>query len=204
MPKKHFIQFSNITFINFLFKKSILFIVISFFTSCKSDYVTLDKDWYIEKGKMRNNKKVGTWIYRYKNGEPFQVGDFKKGYETGLWKIYYENGGLRQVGVFKQGKLHGLWLFYYDNGALYGEGELENNNYINDWKWYYPNGAIHTLRKFENGKLMHIEFTKNSTGEMLNKGTLDKGNGTLLIYDTHTVSDSIIGIINYKNGIIVD
>lgn len=170
------------------------------FVSCNSKVVTIKKSYYTETGKIKNDKKVRTWKYLFEDGKIFQVGKFKNNLETGNWKIYHPSGSLRQEGHFKDGKIDGLWKFYHENGILYGIGNANKGNFEGNWHWYFNNGQIHTVRNYENGKLISVDFTKNSRGQNIDKGTLENGNGNLIIYETETLKDSIISVLDYENG----
>jgi len=168
--------------------------------SCNSKVVTIKKSYYAEIGKIKNDKKVGKWKYLFDDGKVFQIGKFKNNLETGEWKIYHSNGRLRQEGNFKNGKIDGLWKFYHENGILYGIGNANYGDFEGNWNWYFQNGQIHTVRNYEKGKLISVDFTKNFRGQNIEKGTLVNGNGTLIIYETETLKDSIISVLNYENG----
>ncbi|WP_157485974.1 toxin-antitoxin system YwqK family antitoxin [Flavobacterium sp. Leaf359] len=171
------------------------------FISCNSTkMVSIQKEGHIETGKIKNNKKTGKWKYSYENGRLYQVGRFKNNLETGNWKVFHSNGFLRQTGKFKNGKIDGLWKFYHENGILYGLGKAEEGNFQGVWKWFFPNGQIHTIRNYENGKLVSVDFAKNFKGNNIDKGTIKNGNGTLIVYETQILKDSILEVLNYKDG----
>jgi len=187
-----------------MLKNILLFTFFSFLISCKSEMVTIDKDWYNQRGKMINGEKSGVWIYSYDSGEIFQRIKFKNDLEKGTAKIYNKNGTLRQIGKFRKGEAIGLWKYYYDNTILMGEGNFSEGKQTGSWKWYFMNGQIHTIRRFEADKLIAVDFTKNYKGETIDKGTINNGTGTLLIYDMYILKDSIVDVINYKDGLIVN
>lgn len=179
----------------------ILFVLNTFLLfSCNSKIVTIQKSYYTEIGKIKNDKKTGKWKYLFEDGKTFQVGRFKNNLETGKWKIYYPNGALRQIGKFKNGKIDGLWKFYHENRNLYGIGNASEGDFESDWKWFFENGQIHTIRNYNKGKLISVDFTKNFKGQNIEKGTIENGTGTLIIYETQTLKDSIITTLNYENG----
>ncbi|MEZ0007272.1 antitoxin component YwqK of YwqJK toxin-antitoxin module [Flavobacterium sp. 28YEA47A] len=181
-------------------KQSGILLIALLLVSCHTQMVQIQKEGYTEAGKVKNNKKIGKWKYSYENGKLYQVGRFKNNLETGSWKVFHPNGSLRQIGKFKNGKIDGLWKFYHENGTLYGSGRVEDGNFKGVWKWFFPNRQIHTIRNYENGKLISVDFAKNFDGHDIDKGTIENGNGTLIIYETQILKDSILEVLNYKDG----
>jgi hypothetical protein len=62
----------------------------------------------------------------------------------------------------------------------------------------YDNGNVWTERIYKNGLLMEVLFNKSIDGSNQEKGTIKKGNGTMLIYDK---SSNLVGEFHVKNGI---
>lgn len=185
--------------------KSLTFILcIVFVFSCSAKKVEIKSDGYTQTGKVNKGNRIGDWKYVYDSGELFQKGKYKKNKQHGLWKIYHKNGAVKQIGKFKDGKNTGLWKLYHDNGILYGEGYFNMAKMVGAWKWYFRNGQIHTIRHYENGKLRAVDFAKNHAGKNINKGTIHNGTGSLVIYETQTMKDSIIEKLEYVDGILVD
>ena len=184
--------------------KTAFFFISIFLISCASKKTEIKSNGYVQTGKISKNYRVGTWKYFYDSGELFQKGNFKKSKESGLWKIYHPNGALKQIGKFKNGNINGHWKFYHDNGMLYGTGNAVMGKFDGEWKWFFRNGQIHTVRNYENGRLRNVKFAKNYNGKSIDKGTIHNGTGSLIIYETEKLKDSIIEKLQYIEGILVD
>lgn len=73
-------------------------------------------------------------------------------------KYFYENGKLRQLSHLKDGQQEGLTIFYHANGELWSE------------------------RIYKNGVPFTVISNYNLYGDVVEKGTLKNGNGSLYIY----------------------
>lgn len=55
------------------------------------------------KGCFKNRKRVGKWIWFYKNGNKRFEGNYKDGQKTGEWIYYHENGMIGEKSLYKCG-----------------------------------------------------------------------------------------------------
>jgi len=104
---------------------------------------------------------------------------------------------LHQIGKFNNGKQDGEWKFFHENGNKEGIGKLDNGKLIGQWNWYHTNGKIYTERLYTYGKLMNIINCFDGNGKQLVKGTLQDGNGTLIVYD---LEGDLLEVQNFKDG----
>ena len=92
-------------------------------------------------GKLKEGKRVGTWIYHWTNGNKGDEKNFKNGELDGLWTEWYENGQIKGKYNYKNGGKDGLHTEWYENGQgkkyerTYKDGE-RNGKYTE----YYENG----------------------------------------------------------------
>ena len=60
-------------------------------------------------GPMKNDKRIGDWIYYYTSGDILAEGSYEKNIKEGLWTFYYINGKKRLEGEFKEDIRYGEW-----------------------------------------------------------------------------------------------
>ena len=94
------------------------------------------------KGKIKNGKKDGLWIYYDYNEQLLGKGTYKHGTKEGPWVVYYNTGQLRGKGTYKNGKWDGPWVSYYENGQLWMKGTYKDGKKEDDWVYYSPDGSV--------------------------------------------------------------
>jgi len=95
----------------------------------------------------------------------------------GEWKFYNKLGKIVEIGNYKSDKKDGKWTSYYDNGNIKKEQV---------WK---------------KGKLMEVLSYMDEKGNILDKGTLKFGNGTVKEYNAN---NTLIATIKYISGEEID
>ena len=78
------------------------------------------------KGKYKNGKREGAWVWENKNGQINTKGYYKNGNEDGSWVTYHENGELYTKGDYKNGNKEGVWIRYWNDAQLMSKGEYKN------------------------------------------------------------------------------
>jgi len=97
------------------------------------------------KGKMKEKKRIGKWVYYHKDGKTIIL---EENYEddvlNGEHKVFYKDGKLTKLAHYKDGKLHGNSKKYSPKGIL-----IEDVNYVN--------GELHGAAAFyeDNGNLKY-------------------------------------------------
>lgn len=163
-----------------------LFILLLFsfpFTSLSAQEITKkrgrvkvrDEQGHItSKGKVRNYKKTGKWMYydaegrvvavtyftndtingpytEYSsNGVITQQGQYKMNNKTGQWNAYDPTGRLMSIENFEGGLQHGTQRFWFPNGQLRDSVVLEHGviQFLQSW---HQNGKQRTTETYQNG-----------------------------------------------------
>ena len=135
-----------------LFMKHLLIILSLLLTSVGWSKITdyddlVEKDGiYYEKfsDKPFTGKVIGNLI----------KGKIKDGKPEGEWLYYYENGQLRSKENYKDGKGDGELLRYYKNGQLTWKGNYKDGKEDGEWLEYYKSGQLKIKRNYKDGKLI--------------------------------------------------
>ncbi len=132
----------------------------------------------VEEGKYADNRKTGTWVEFYcngnmrnkltfvngrpdgyaimfhENGKISEEGNWKNNRWVGNYKLYYENGQVQHEFVFSpNGKREGAQKYYYDNGQLAIEGNFANGKESGVIKEYYENGDVKAEKNYADGNV---------------------------------------------------
>ena len=132
----------------------------------------------IEEGKYADNRKTGSWIEYFcngnmknkltfvngrpdgyaimyhENGKISEEGNWKANRWVGGYKLYYENGQVQHEFVFNQsGKREGPQTYYYDNGQKAIEGNFANGKESGVIKEFYENGDIKAEKNYAEGNV---------------------------------------------------
>lgn len=132
----------------------------------------------VEEGKYADNRKTGSWIEYFcngnmknkltfvngrpdgyaimyhENGKISEEGNWKANRWVGNYKLYYENGQVQHEFVFNQsGKREGAQKYFYDNGQLAIEGNFQNGKESGLIKEYYENGDIKAEKNYAEGNV---------------------------------------------------
>jgi antitoxin component YwqK of YwqJK toxin-antitoxin module len=134
---------------------------------------------YTVDGKLYSST---TYLYGIKNGETL---------------IYYPNGQVRQQLTYQNGLLEGTQKLFLENGSLESESNLEDGLYQGYSVIYHDNGEMWIKRFYIDNYLYEVEFNHDRNGKERDKGTLKKGNGTMLRYDEN---EKMIFVYEYQNG----
>jgi len=125
------------------------------------------------KGQMQDKKRVGKWMYFFKDGKTIlSTENYKNGFLEGKFQIFYKNGKLTELAHYKNGKLNGKRIRYSDDGETteditYQAGIMHGPAIIYDEK-----GEIYSKGNYTDGIKTGIwEF--NMDGVMV-KTTPDK------------------------------
>jgi len=85
-----------------------------------------EKDYYPDskiqlEGSYKNDKRDGTWIFYYKNGNKWSEAEYIDGINNGKTLTWFENGNKRYEGFYKDGKQSGKWKFWDEKGNFVKE-----------------------------------------------------------------------------------
>ncbi len=149
------------------------------------------------KGAFKNDKKNGTWEYKYSNGQLAK----KETYENGLVvdklvKSYYQDGSLAAEQIYENGLLAGACKAYApENGDLisvqtYKAGKADGTHIR-----YYAGGVVMDEMVYDMGKLTSYAFYSESK-KAIEVGNYKNGNGLLKRYNA---KGKLLSEVNYKN-----
>ena len=118
----------------------------------------------IEEGKYGDNRKTGSWIEYFCNGNMKNKLTFVNGRPDGYAIMYHDNGKISEEGNWKISKWVGNYKLYYDNGQIQHEfvfspaGKRDGPQ-----KYFYDNGTVAIEGNFSNGKESGLikEFYEN-------------------------------------------
>ncbi len=172
-------------------------------------------------GVLKNGKPDSTWLYFYPDGEIAIVAHFKDGLRDSLWQYYNTSGRITTQIAYKNNQKHGTFQSYFDNGnaqwiknynqdqvvgfanSFFENGQVHiqtgfaNSEFHGFYREYYNNGTLKMEGKYENGKLMQVNFINSFEGEKLKEYPIQNGTGTLFEF---WENGNIRKRIQYKNG----
>ena len=68
-------------------------------------------------------------------------------------------------------------------------------------RYFYPNGQVWIEQEMRDGKAWDVIANYTITGQKRDAGTLQNGNGTIILYNE---DDTVREIETYENGILLD
>ena len=99
---------------------------------------------YMYEGNFKDDKPVGTFIYRYESGKVRAVIENKPNTNLSKVKLYFENEALMAEGFYRNQKKDSIWMNYNERGEL-ASGESYKNDKLNGKKInYYLNDQLET------------------------------------------------------------
>jgi len=121
-------------------------------------------DQKTEEGKYTDNRKAGTWVEFYCNGNMRNKLTFTSGRPDGYAVMYHENGKISEEGNWKTNRWVGNYKLYYENGQVQHEFVFNpNGKRDGTQKYYHENGQIAIEGNFAGGKETGLikEFYEN-------------------------------------------
>lgn len=167
---------------------------------------------YYENGNLHYEKHykndgetpTGKWIYNYRSGKQFAIGDFDKGAQSGDdWTILDTLGNPYMEGEFDSVKVAELGdgetpasvvyckdsvrtlVQFYSDGSLRCKGQTVNGKRHGVWTFYYSNGMVQTEAHFSEGKENGMYTVYRETGIPYYRGAYINGqrSGVWEFYD---------------------
>ncbi len=156
---------------------------------------------------FESGKIQGVYKSFFQNGSPFKSVQFEAGVENGDFRLFFEDGQLNVACSFSAGELDGEWESYDNLGNLLSKGTYQRGIRSGEWKEQIPellgfyrlgnyaegnrSGAwkviedsdfVYQEEFFEAGKLISISEFTIATGQKLNAGKLNNGNGKRTVF----------------------
>ena len=86
------------------------------------------------RGKYKNGKAEGKWIYKTIDGEIIAIQRFKAGKLNGRIKLYYYlNGKIKSKFKMKMGKLNGMEYVYDKDGKIIYKAKYRQNELVKEF-----------------------------------------------------------------------
>lgn len=193
------------------------------FTVFLIDSADHNKRYKIWEQQFNNNELDGLWKVYSVDGNLVSYIPYKNGELYGISKIFWIDGTtVTEEREYLHGKGRYIKRSFYDNGKLFLVAPYENDSMNGVAKRYYPNGTLKEFAMFKDGQLNGVrrnfypnaqlwleEVYKdgkpwtvisnyNETGFKRDAGTLQNGNGTIILYNEN---GKIRAIKKYKNGV---
>jgi len=107
----------------------------------EGQYTEYAKDGQIiAQGLYTDGERNGIW--KFKNGDNTEEGNYLLGLCDGLWKEFYSSGSLRYKGTYLQGNPDGKHLVFFENGKVMEERYYKNGLRNKSWKKFNETGEI--------------------------------------------------------------
>jgi len=136
----------------------------------------------------------------FKPTQKIEEGAYSDNRKKGTWLEYYCNGNKKNEAVFVNGRPDGFATAYYENGNKKEEGVWKVNKWVGNYKLYYDNGQVQHDFKFNNiGKREGIQTYKYENGKTAIVGTFVGGKESGEIKEFYPTGE-IKAIKNYNNG----
>lgn len=151
------------------------------------------------KGFFKNDSMNGEFTEYYPNGKiaarTMFVMDFREGVQTN----YFPSGEVQSTTSFVNDKVHGEQIFYYEDGSVQLQSVFSNGLKDGMYRYYRKNGKIWTEKEYREGLLLSVK-TYSESGEELENGTLQNGNGTVKYFQE---TGEVYLIETYEEGNLV-
>lgn len=133
-------------------------------------------DQKTEEGKYADNRKAGTWVE------------------------FYCNGNMRNKLTFTNGRPDGYAIMFHENGKISEEGNWKTNRWVGNYKLYYENGQVqHEFVFNPNGKRDGTQKYFHENGQLAIEGNFAGGKETGLIKEFYENGD-VKAEKNYAEG----
>ena len=147
---------------------------------------------------FENEKMIGERNEYHDNGKLWLKRNYLNGILVGSYEQYHKNGHLFVKGTYNDvGERNGEHKFYYEeNGKLWKSGNYNNGKQHGKWKVYHKNGNVYQVQLWKNDKYQEIISCFDDKGNLLDKGTLENGNGIVKEY----LNEKLVQETEYLKG----
>lgn len=129
------------------------------------------------------NRKHGTWVKKYQDGQIRYKARFDHGMPVGTTKRYHQNGNLKAVMTYKTPKRVYTKL-YNPDGKKLAEGYYQNKKKDSVWTFYDKKGRIVAKDGYDNGSRdgISVRFFRNGDTSHVVKWNNGKRDGKIVQY----------------------
>lgn len=157
------------------------------------------------------NKKQGTWIRVWPNGNLYYLGQFENDNPKGGFTFFYETGEIMsEVTQIENGR-KAFTKMYRPDGTLQAEGmymksaQLDENREPlrlkqGEWKYYDGRGNLRLLESYDHDQLNGLTISYGDQGQELERGTYADGQRTGT-WKTWDELGTLLSEINYRDGV---
>jgi len=92
-------------------------------------------------GAVSGDKRVGPWLFWFKDGRIKSAGHYLNDQLTGPWVWFREHGWLLQEGSFANNLQEGMWVRYYANGNILDRGHFTAGKKTGHWEYFNEDGS---------------------------------------------------------------
>lgn len=147
----------------------------------------------MESGQMR--QKIVFWPDGKTKHLYYQYRDSESSYKC---TTFNKLGVIESLINIRNSRLNGRSIKYYSNGNIEEECTYSDGFVDGVWKYYHTNGQVWIEQIFRNGKNWKVVANYDSTGRQRDAGTLENGEGSLLLYDK---DNSVRDTLFFLNGV---
>ena len=146
------------------------------------EMIALSTNFYERKveglGQIKEGNLIGAWAFFDKMGRPSSNGSFNaKGKRIGTWEWKYKNGNTKETSSYKNGVLEGVYIGYYKNKKLKYKAFYVNDTLNGPYQYYSNKGVVTQDKNFVKGKLEGKYMAFHEVGRKAPKYILNFKNG---------------------------
>lgn len=127
------------------------------------------------KGFFIDKKRVGNWIYYFKDGKTMSTETYKDGKLNGKVINFYPNGKTTEITVYENGERNGLSQKFSSKGILIEEVHYKNDKENGLAKYFELNGNLKETGIYKDGKRVG-KWEYYLDGEISDKKEIEKKN----------------------------
>ncbi len=136
----------------------------------------------------------------YQPTQKVEEGKYTDNRKTGSWIEYFCNGNMKNKLTFQNGRPNGYAIMYHENGKISEEGNWVNNRWTGNYKLYYENGQVqHEFLFNQSGKREGPQKYFFENGQKAIEGTFVGGKESGIITEYYENGDKKAEK-NYQEG----
>lgn len=136
--------------------------------------------------KSRDEGVRRTW---YQNGNPQCICFYRNGKRDSVQLIHDSLGRLELRADYKAGKPHGRFTYYDSLGRVSQTEQYVDGKQEGLAVYYHPDGKIWSEIVYKNDRLWDVISNNDVAGKPRDKGTLQAGTGTRIVYNENGIPE---------------
>ena len=147
-------------------------------------YVFYDENGHVvTEGQYYKAQQHGTWKSYHGNGILYKKSHYQYGNRTEKSLTFFSNAALLSESNYQKNLLQGLHISFYINGQIEEIGQYKQGLKEGTWRFFYSNGLINRKLVYKQGLLWFMGTCLDIYGNLLEGGSLEKGNGSVIWYN---------------------